>query len=556
MPSPQPVRFLPAFCLAVFTLLSLVIDPAAGAVSRVRKAAYVRGEALVCFRADVPEERVVAILQRHRTTLVKAFPDHHLYCVRLPARVTTRVGVRRFLRERDVAFCHPNFLYHAVNSRPNDPFFEYLWGLENTGQENGTGDADVDAPEAWDLAQGSEDVVVAVIDTGVDYDHPDLRANMWTNPGEVPGNGIDDDGNGYVDDLHGWNAQGNNGNPQDDNGHGTHVAGTIGAVGNNNLGVTGVAWRVSIVALKFLTAEGGGSTVDAIECLDYVHRLRDRGVNIIATNNSWGGVPVMDRALYEAVQRSHQRGILFVAAAGNEGRNNDVQPDFPSNFDLPNVISVAATDRNDRLADFSNVGAANVDLAAPGVEILSTVPRFVDPSLPYRFLSGTSMAAPHVTGAVVLLKSHIPSLGHLAIKERMLGTGDPLTSLQGRTVTGRRLNVHNALIGTAPTPVEGPELEVQVTARRVYLLGRGAAVRVRVTDPVTGAGVGNAAVRLVVQTATGDLYALERNTNRNGFAVFRFRTERRDGRGVYIATAGVTHPDYVRGSDYTTFLVL
>ncbi len=556
MPSLQPVRLLPALGLAVFTVLTLLADPAVGAVSRVRRAAYVRGEALVCFRPDVPEKQALAVLERQRAVVVKAFPDHHLYCVRLPARVTTPLGVRRFLRERDVAFCHPNYLYHAVASQPDDPFFQYLWGLQNTGQEEGTSDADIDASEAWDLTQGSRNVVVAVIDSGVDYAHPDLQANMWTNPGEVPGNRIDDDGNGYVDDVHGWDALGNDGDPQDDNGHGTHVAGTIGATGDNGLGVTGVNWRVSIVAAKFLDAEGSGTTVDAIECLDYLHRLKDRGVDIIATNNSWGGVPELDRALRDAVQRSQNRGILFVAAAGNEGRNNDVRPDYPANIDLPNVISVAATDRNDRLADFSNIGAANVDLAAPGVEILSTVPRFVDPGLPYRFLSGTSMAAPHVTGAIALLRAHSPSLGHLEIKDRLLTTGDALTNLQGRTVTGRRLNVYNALIGTTPAPVAGPELAVQVTAGRVYRLGREVVVRVRVSDPVTGIGVGGAMVRLVVQTATGDLYALENTTGAKGFTAFRFRTERRDGRGVYLATAGATQPGYLRGSGYTTFLVL
>jgi len=331
---------------------------------------------------------------------------------------------------------------------PNDTMFTQLWGLHNTGQNGGRVDADIDAPEAWDVTTGSRSIIVAVIDTGVDYNHPDLTVNMWRNPREIAGNGIDDDGNGFVDDIYGADFHNNDANPFDDNGHGTHVAGTIGAAGNNSLGVIGVSPNVQIMALKFLGANGSGSTSSAIKAIDYAVA---NGAKII--NASWGGGGgAQGDALYLAIQRAQNAGVLFVAAAGNSTSNNDVYASWPANYNLANVISVAATDRNDNLASFSNYGATTVDLGAPGVAIVSTTP-----GGNYASYSGTSMATPHVAGAAALVWAANPSWTYLQVKDRLLATVDPLASLQGKTLTGGRLNVGSAVAGsgtTTPPPAD------------------------------------------------------------------------------------------------------
>jgi len=334
---------------------------------------------------------------------------------------------------------------------PNDPSFGRLWGLDNTGQSGGVAGADIDATRAWDVSTGSRSVVVAVIDTGIDYRHADLAANVWRNPGEVPGNGIDDDRNGFVDDVYGWDFANGDGDPFDDEGHGTHVAGTIGAVGNNGVGVTGVNWAVSIMALKFLGSDGSGSTSDAIAAINYATRMRrDFGVNVVATNNSWGGGG-SSAALRRAIQAGGDAGILFVAAAGNEGVNNDVTPSYPANDTSAAVISVAAVDRSNRLASFSNYGATSVDLAAPGAAIYSTVP-----GNGYASYSGTSMATPHVTGAVALLAAANPQATGAAIRSAILGAATRVPSLAGKVATGGVLDVTAALtaLGTGTPPVE------------------------------------------------------------------------------------------------------
>ncbi len=344
-----------------------------------------------------------------------------------------------------VQYAEPNFVLTVDQTFPDDPSWPSLWGMHNTGQSGGTVDADVDAPEAWDLHTGSADVVVAVIDTGIDYDHPDLADNMWTNLGECPGgvctaNGIDDDGNGHVDDFHGIDTAFNDSDPFDGQGHGTHVAGTIGAVGNNGIGVAGINWDVQLMALKFLNDSGSGATSDAVEALDYMVRMRrDYDVNVVASNNSWSGGGY-SQALVDAIQAGVDEGILFVAAAGNDGQNNDAVPSYPSSYGLEGIISVAATDRFDQLAYFSNYGAQHVDLSAPGVSILSTTP-----GGNYSTLNGTSMATPHVTGAVALLASAAPGAGVMELKDAILNSVEPLPALQGKTLTEGRLNVFAAL---------------------------------------------------------------------------------------------------------------
>ncbi|HZN02383.1 MAG TPA: S8 family peptidase, partial [Candidatus Polarisedimenticolia bacterium] len=276
-------------------------------------------------------------------------------------------AIERLMRNPRVVYAEPNYILTA-DVVPNDPRFNELYGMLNTGQTGGTTDADIDADQAWGVSRGSHDVLVGVIDTGIDYNHPDLAANIWTNPGEIPGNTIDDDGNGFVDDIHGYDFANNDSDPFDDNGHGSHCSGTIGGVGNNGVGVAGVNWQVSLMALKFLSGGGSGTTANAVRAVEYSTMM---GVDL--TSNSWGGGG-FSQALYDAVAAAGAANIAFVAAAGNDGTDNDVSPHYPSNYDLANVISVAATDHNDAKASFSNWGATTVDLGAPGVNILSTLP--------------------------------------------------------------------------------------------------------------------------------------------------------------------------------------
>ncbi len=334
-----------------------------------------------------------------------------------------------------VEYAQPNYVVYALEV-PDDSRFDDLWGMHNTGQTGGTPDADIDAVEAWDVYTGTSDVLVAVIDTGVDYDHPDLVDNIWTNPGEIPGNGIDDDNNGWVDDIHGYDFYNNDADPMDDNGHGSHCSGTIGGVGNNGIGVAGVAWDVSIMGLKFLSSGGSGSTADAVSCVEYATAM---GVDIMS--NSWGGGP-FETVLETAIADANAAGIFFIAAAGNSGSDNDVNPHYPSSYEVPNVIAVMATNHNDqRVVEpgwwTSSIGATSVDIAAPGLHIWSTTPNNT-----YSDYSGTSMATPHVAGAVALLRGRFPNISVADGKNLLMTIGnDILPQLDGMCVTSARLNV-------------------------------------------------------------------------------------------------------------------
>ena len=338
-----------------------------------------------------------------------------------------------------VRYVEPDFVI-TTSATPNDPSYSRLWGLNNSGQTGGVADADMDVAEAWDVTSGSRSVVVGVIDTGIDYNHPDLASNIWRNPGEIAGDGIDNDRNGYVDDVRGWDFANNDADPFDDEGHGTHVAGTIGAVGNNGVGIVGVSWNVSLMALKFLGADGSGSTSGAVAAINYATRMRQSfGVNVVATNNSWGGGG-FSSALRDAIAAGGSAGVLCVAAAGNESANNDATPSYPANYAGDAVISVAATDSSNRLATFSNYGVTTVDVAAPGVGIYSTVP-----GNGYASYSGTSMATPHVTGTVALLAAANPQATAAQIRTAILSTAVPLPALAGKVATGGLVNAAAAL---------------------------------------------------------------------------------------------------------------
>ena len=351
------------------------------------------------------------------------------------------------MRDGLVDYLEPNYRL-TINATPNDSSYPSLWGLHNTGQSGGTADIDIDAPEAWNISTGSSGVVVGVVDTGVDLDHPDLAANIWTNSSEIAGNGIDDDGNGVIDDRHGIRSINGSisGNPNDDHNHGTHVAGIIGALGNNATGVVGVNWNVKIMPLKFLDSSGSGLTSDAINVINYAVAMKQSGVNIRVLNNSWGGGG-FSNALQEAISAANDAGILFVVAAGNESNNNDSSPTYPSNFDVDNVLSVAAVDRNGNLASFSNYGATTVDLAAPGVNIQSTVT-----GGGYASQSGTSMAAPYVSGIAALLAAENSSLNVSGMKNRLIGSIQTVSALNGKMLAPGIVNAFRALSNQVNNP--------------------------------------------------------------------------------------------------------
>ncbi len=371
--------------------------------------------------------------------------------------------------------CTPNVLFDR-DAIPNDTHFALLSGLDGAP-------VDIDAPEAWDLTTGGKNVAVAVMDAGVDYNHPDLAANMWTNPGEIPGNQIDDDHNGYVDDRHGIDAVHHTGDPQAVDAHGTHVAGTIGAVGHNGRGVTGVAWSTNIIAVRIFrsAAEGDGAPLSAIiDAFDYLIDLRERGVPLRAVNGSFGTSSYVS-SFEDAVRRLGEAGVLFVASSGNEGTNNDNSPRYPANFRFPHVISVAASDANGALAEFSNYGVATVDLAAPGVDILSTV------SGGYQFFSGTSMAAPHVTGAIALLASYRPELNYLQLRQMILASAKAVPALQGKLVVPGVLNVAS-LLRTPPPDVVAPNGGLPFISRGQFSVAafgaRSKRLTVRTSEPL------------------------------------------------------------------------
>jgi subtilisin family serine protease len=422
---------------------SLVRDSATGSEKVVNRVEMVADHIVVRLRGDDGEAQLKALNARHGARILKKLlmPTTYLVQFGAPDIRTIPEAIKAYAAEASlIAYAEPDFVVRVQDVIPADPDFGQLWGLHNTGQSGGTADADIDAPEAWATTTGSADIVVGVIDTGVDPSHPDLAVNLWTNPGELPGDGLDNDGNGFVDDVHGWDFFNEDGNPFDDNSHGTHVAGTIAAAGDNGIGVVGVCWRARIMALKFLGAGGSGTTSDAADALAYAAAMkRDAGVGIRLTSNSWGGGGE-SQLLSDAIAGNEAEDMLFVAAAGNNASDNDAFPFYPASVSNENVISVASTDRNDARSGFSNYGATQVDLGAPGSSIYSTVP-----GAGYGTKSGTSMATPHVAGVLALMLANAPSTPWFDLKDGLLAGVDPIPALSGITVTGGRLNASGAL---------------------------------------------------------------------------------------------------------------
>ncbi len=391
------------------------------------------------------------------TGLEKVLPLPRLQLVNPEPGVSVAEAVDRLESSPDVLYAEPDRI-RTASAVPDDSLFDVQWGMHNTGQDangtSGTPDADIDAPEAWGITTGSSAVTVGILDSGVDAAHPDLASNIWTNPDEVA-NGADDDGNGLADDLHGWDWVSGDSNPTDEFRHGTHVAGTVGARGNDSTGVAGVAWDVSMVPLRVLDATGTGNVSNLIEGYGYA---REKGLRIVNASLGGSSFSTPERDALAAASDT-----LFVVAAGNGAANNDVTPTYPCNYDLPNVVCVAATDQNDDLALFatggSNYGATSVDLAAPGKNIASTWPASKcapNPAPCWAWSSGTSMATPHVSGAAALVLAAHPGDTVAELRQALLGSVDVKPSLAGKVVTGGRLNAFKALGATASSSGGAP----------------------------------------------------------------------------------------------------
>lgn len=401
--------------------------------------AYSSVDALQKTKDFVPHELIVKFKNSNqKASLVKMgafskkrFRASGAQLLKFSSVIDLNKTIGELKKNSNVEYVEHNAIYKLM-ATPNDPNFSRTYGMNSMSM-----------PQAWDTSVGSKAVVVGVIDTGIDYNHPDLAANYWANPGEqgldVDGNdkstnGLDDDLNGYVDDHRGWDFINGDNDPMDGNGHGTHCAGTIGAVGNNEVGVAGVNWDVSLVGLKIFS-DAGSTTIEAItEAIEYSTTI---GVDV--TNNSWGG-GAPSETIKAAIVEAGDAGILFIAAAGNSSSNNDNTGNFPSNYKLPNIIAVAATDSSDRLASFSSYGKKSVHVAAPGVQVYSTRPRNR-----YQNLSGTSMATPHITGLVAFIKSVFPEESMFRVKSRVIYTGDDVPGLKSKVITGKRANGLNAI---------------------------------------------------------------------------------------------------------------
>jgi subtilisin family serine protease len=396
---------------------------------------YVPGELLVGFKNDVAKASIQTLHHQLGAKVLRQFSITPLSHVRLPKRLSMAEAARQYAANPAVRYVEPNYIVRASATIPNDPSYGDLWGM-----------ARIRAPEAWDITQGSAEIVVGVIDTGIYATHQDLAANI------APG---------------GYDFVNNDADPLDDQGHGTHVSGTIGAVGNNGIGVAGVNWEVKLIGLKFLDATGSGNTADAIRAVEYA--ATNTALKIKVTNNSWGGGGY-SQGLYDAIKRAGETyGQLFIAAAGNDGVDNDQTPHYPSSYDLTNIIAVAAIGDDGALADFSCYGLESVDLAAPGVDILSTIP---GAGGQYDSYSGTSMATPHVAGAVALLWSLNPDYSYVEIRNAILESVAANPALDGKMVTGGELDLFTAVAAL------GPQIALDRLAYQ-----SDAAVQVTVNDP-------------------------------------------------------------------------
>ncbi len=475
----------------------------ASSTAQARVPEYKEGEIIVKFKSDVPDVTINSVLTAAGIRIRKTVAVLGMHACTIPSGKSVLQAVEECKAYGNIEYAEPNYIYRT-SVTPNDPQFSQLYGMTI-----------IDAPQAWDQQKGSRDVIVGVIDTGCDYDHEDLQANIWHNPGES-GNGkennnVDDDGNGFVDDYRGWDFLNDENDPFDDNNHGTHVSGTVGAEGNNSRGVVGVNWAVSILPLKFLGADGSGTTDDAVDAIIYGSNA---GAKVLS--NSWGGGG-LSRALEDAIKYANDRGVLFVAAAGNESSDNDRFPTYPANYQVANIISVAASTSSDNLASFSNRGKKTVHLAAPGNSILSTLPNDR-----YGSFSGTSMATPHVSGVAALVWAQFPSSTMSQVKTRILGSVERLAAFSDAVSTGGRLNVHRAF-STNPIIANTTRLENTLDETGPYvvevdILDDSSIQSASLTYQVSGAS----AVTVAMSSVGGDHYRGEIPGQTLGSAIVYF----------------------------------
>ena len=436
-------------------------------LSETDKGEYVQGELLVKFKSGTAKASAQKAHQTAGATVIKSFkivPD--VEQVRLAKSLSVKDAITQYMSNPDVEYAEPNYIRKIASTEviPSDLYFRDQWALRNTGQyAYGTEGADIDATEAWRVSTGSYDITIAVLDTGVDYNHNDLASNMWRNLSECNGvAGVDDDTNLFVDDCAGWNfvtcesfedfedrwdisftcsqVSTESNDPMDENGHGTHVAGIIGAIGNNQTGVAGVMWRTHILPVRVFNQFGEGTDSDVVRGIDYAVKM---GAKVI--NASWGAYGE-SLTLYNAISAANSHGVLFVAAAGNDSNNNDLTPYYPASYPFGNIISVAATDQNDVRVPFSNFGYTSVDVGAPGTYIISTVPTSMDNG--YSYLeqdSGTSMAAPHVTGLAGLLYSYYYNFDSTQIRNMILSYVNLIPSLDGWVSSRGRINAARSM---------------------------------------------------------------------------------------------------------------
>lgn len=488
-PRKRAIMSLPrAFLVAWILVCSTSALPQSG------RETYVEGELLVKFRPETQEQRITEARDSIAAKRIRHLRGG-LRQWKLPATLTVADALPILRTNQDVEYAEPNYLIWAVATEPNDPAWvnNELWALRNDGQgpTGGTPDADIDAELAWDVTQGNQSVIVGIMDSGIEYTHPDLVANMWSNAGEVVGNNLDDDLNGFIEDVHGYDFNEDDIDPIDEFGHGTSVSGIVGAVGNNALEVVGVNWHVDLMALKVLSSTGLiGDVATAIRALDYA---RDAGAHL--TNNSWGGNP-FSQALEDAIRRSHEGDMAFVAAAGNESRDTDAGPFYPASYEVKNVIAVAATDWNDEITSFSNFGLVTVDLGAPGDQIVTTVLGGGRGGF-----SGTSAAAPFVAGVAALLRSLNTAFPGDLIRSRIISTVDPVASLDPNGPTpvasGGRLNAFQA--------VDDQDVVAPGAVMNIISTGStGSTIQIRWTAPADdGYEVGTATAYQVRYSRTG-----------------------------------------------------
>jgi len=406
---------------------------------------FSRPEVLVRFKSGVSQEtieRLTAQLHDRVEDRIESVPG--LEAIDDLDNADAATVVNEYSQLPEVEYAEPNYDIELdeveaplVPVLPHDPQFSDQWALSNSGQRGGKQGADISATLAWATTTGSDKVVVAVLDSGVDYTHEDLAGNMWKRPASMAP--YHDDELGTIDDEYGFSTVESIGDPMDENGHGTHCAGIIGAEGENNIGIAGVNWKVRIMPLKFMNSGGFGTTKDAIEAINYVIERKKAGVNVRIISASWGSTQY-SRALEDVIRKAYENDIAFVAAAGNSSTNNDRTPHYPSSYNVPNVISVAALDRHDQLATFSNWGAKSVAIAAPGVDILST---WLGNA--YEEKSGTSMATPVVAGVAALVLAEHPRMSVDELKKKLLASTDPIVALKGKTVSGGRINAAKAV---------------------------------------------------------------------------------------------------------------